>query len=55
MSFVDDHDWKLRHGGKRSGADRPKSKAETKVMRVPEELIEQVQKMKDDYNKGGAL
>jgi hypothetical protein len=55
MSFVDEHDWKLGHGGKRNGAGRPKNKAETKVMRVPEELVEQVQKMIDDYKNGAAL
>jgi hypothetical protein len=55
MSFVDEHDWRLGHGGKRSGAGRPKSKTLTKVMRVPEELVEQVQKMIDSHKKREAL
>jgi len=51
MSFVGEHDWRLGHGGKRSGAGRPKSKTLTKVMRVAEELVEQVQKMIDSHKK----
>lgn len=55
MSFADEHHWKLGHGGKRSGAGRPKGKTETKVMRIPAELVEQVQKMIDSHKKRGTL
>ena len=55
LSFVDEHDWKLGHGGKRNGAGRPKSTAVIKVMCVPGELVDQVQKMIDDSKKRGAL
>jgi hypothetical protein len=45
----DSEPWKQGHGGKRAGSGRPKSKAIIKVMRVPEELVEQVQKTIDGY------
>jgi hypothetical protein len=47
--MLDSEAWKQGHGGKRAGSGRPKSKTVTKVMRVPEELVEQVQKMIDGY------
>lgn len=51
LSMVDEYGWKHGHGGKRNGAGRPKGKAMTKVMRVPEELVKQVQKIIDDHKK----
>ena len=53
--MVDEYGWQHSHGGKRNGAGRPKGKAMTKVMRVPEELVKQVQKIIDDHKQGGAL
>lgn len=55
LNFVPEYDWKLCHGDKRNGAGRSKSKTKTKVMRVPVELVEQVQKMIDHYRKGAAI
>jgi len=51
ISFVDVFDWKHAHGGKRTGSGRPKSSIETKVIRVPVELVPHVQKLIDDYKK----
>lgn len=36
---------KKKRGGKRKGAGRPKTKEDTKVMRIPESKIEQVKKI----------
>jgi hypothetical protein len=36
---------KPTHGGKRTGAGRPKTKEKTKVMRVPESKVEAVKKV----------
>lgn len=51
ISFVDEFGWKLGHGGKRSGSGRPKSAIETKVIRVPVELVPQVKKLIEEYKK----
>ena len=51
ISFIDEFDWKHAHGGKRTGSGRPKGSVETKVIRVPVELVLQVKKLIDDYKK----
>ncbi|MEZ8101890.1 MULTISPECIES: hypothetical protein [Vibrio] len=40
---------KKGRGGARKGAGRPKTKPDTKVMRVPVDLVEEVQSLIDDY------
>jgi hypothetical protein len=42
---------KIKHGGKRKGAGRPKTKEPTKVMRVPVSLVEKFKKIIQDYLK----
>lgn len=51
ISFIDEFDWKLGHGGKRNGSGRPKGSIETKVMRVPVELASHVKRLIDDYKE----
>jgi hypothetical protein len=36
---------KIKHGGKRKGAGRPKTKEPTKVMRIPLSKVEAVKKL----------
>ncbi len=40
---------KKGRGGARKGAGRPKTEPDTKVMRVPVDLVEEVQSLIDDY------
>lgn len=42
-------EFKMSRGGARKGAGRPKTKPDTKVMRVPVDLVEEVQSLIDDY------
>lgn len=42
---------KIKHGGKRKGAGRPKTKEPTKVMRVPLSLVLKVKQWIDNLNK----
>ena len=51
ISFIEEFDWKQGHGGKRAGSGRSKGSIETKVMRVPVDLVPLVNKMIDDYKK----
>lgn len=46
---IDDVELKMGRGGARKGAGRPKTKPDTKVMRVPVDLVEEVQRIIDDY------
>ncbi|MGI9920354.1 MULTISPECIES: hypothetical protein [Vibrio harveyi group] len=46
---IDDVELKMGRGGARKGAGRPKTKPDTKVMRVPVDLVEEVQNLIDDY------
>jgi|TARA_R110002124_G_scaffold279593_1_gene452239 hypothetical protein len=41
--------WKLGHGGKRAGSGRKKSAVETKVIRVPMEVVSEVESMIEIY------
>lgn len=41
--------WKLGHGGKRAGSGRKKSAVETKVIRVPMDLVSEVESMIEIY------
>jgi len=45
----DSEAWKLGHGGKRVGSGRKKSAVETKVIRVPMELVSEVESMIEIY------
>lgn len=51
ISFIEEFGWKQGHGGKRAGSGRPKGSIETKVMRVPVELVPHVKRLIDDYKK----
>jgi hypothetical protein len=51
MNMCDEFGWKLAHGGKRAGSGRPKGAIETKVLRVPVDLLPQVKQLIDDYKK----
>jgi hypothetical protein len=51
ISMCDAFGWKLAHGGKRTGSGRPKGSIETKVLRVPVELVAHVKKLIEDYKK----
>ncbi|MCR9965456.1 MULTISPECIES: hypothetical protein [Vibrio harveyi group] len=46
---IDGVQLKKGRGGARKGAGRPKTKPDTKVMRVPVDLAEEVQRLIDDY------
>ncbi|EGR3176764.1 hypothetical protein LCX91_004375 [Vibrio parahaemolyticus] len=46
---IDGVQLKKGRGGARKGAGRPKTKPSTKVMRVPVDLVEEVQSLIDDY------
>jgi hypothetical protein len=51
ISMCDAFGWKLAHGGKRTGSGRPKGPIETKVLRVPVELVAHVKQLIEDYKK----
>ena len=51
ISMCDEFGWKLAHGGKRDGSGRPKGPIETKVLRVPVELVAHVKQLIEDYKK----
>lgn len=46
---IEGGEFKKGRGGARKGAGRPKTKPDTKVMRVPVDLVEEVQSLIDDY------
>ncbi|MCJ8351374.1 hypothetical protein [Moritella sp.] len=46
---IDGVELKMGRGGARKGAGRPKSKPDTKVMRVPVDLVDEIQKIIDNY------
>jgi hypothetical protein len=41
---------KIKQGGKREGAGRPKIKEDTVVMRVPKSLVEKVKHLIDEHS-----
>lgn len=43
--------WKLGHGGRRVGSGRPKGTIETKVMRIPVDLVAQVEQLVNEYKR----
>ena len=51
INMCDTFGWKLAHGGKRTGSGRPKGPIETKVLRVPVELVAHVKQLIEDYKK----
>lgn len=55
MNMCDEFGWKLAHGGKRVGFRRPKGAIETKVLRVPVELVSHVKQLIYDYKKEALL